>query len=472
MMKYKYWKYSNIFLALSLLLIAGYLAVSLFYLYQMKNSGKQAERYGLTVEQSNAIIQQTFALENLAYLYLFHPTQSTQQDFIKQKKQLISEVKQLDNHCRKFHFAYTEIELLDQLITKRLAYLNLLVNQSDSFLNHTDIMIKGDAITHRILQTLDDIRSENSLLQSVNQKEAARANQKTVIVMTIFGGIVLIIVLFSFFVMRRERLHRKMHLQEIENINNELSLVNENLERFAYVASHDLSEPLRKIYTFGGMLIDELSDGLDVVSLSKQTKMIDYTTVMRGGAKRMQNLIRDLLAYSQISRNEETFEKVNLKAVFSDIQTDLDLLFKDNEVKLQLPTNLPVIWGNTTQMKQLFQNLLSNAVKFKNDDVFPIIQVSCNSIEGNQIFQKSELLEKEQTFWEIKIADNGIGFDSQQYGSKIFEVFQRLQGRSKSSGTGIGLSICKKIVEGHNGAIFAKSHEGQGAVFTIYLPKK
>ncbi|HEX8331695.1 MAG TPA: PAS domain-containing protein [Segetibacter sp.] len=238
----------------------------------------------------------------------------------------------------------------------------------------------------------------------------------------------------------------------------ELQQSNSSLEEFAYVASHDLKEPLRKITTFGDRLLVKEKDVLKEDSLAYLQKIIE-------SSQRMQRMIDDLLSISMIS-NEKTFEKHDLQIVLNEILQTLEFKIEESKAVINADV-LPVANVIPSQFRQLFQNLVSNSLKFSRTDVIPVITIkhkylSAQEIEHHQLNKTNKLLQ-------ITFADNGIGFD-EKYSEKIFSIFHRLHGRSEYEGTGIGLAICKKIVENHNGKILATGKENEGATFTIIIP--
>ncbi len=248
----------------------------------------------------------------------------------------------------------------------------------------------------------------------------------------------------------------KKYEKEILIKQEELEKTNYELEQFAYIASHDLQEPLRKIRTFGDRLTGLFSAVLD-------QKGKDYIMRMQNAASRMQTLIDDLLKFSRVSRGETKFSAVDLNLVVNDALYALDLSIKEKNAQINI-NELPEINGNSSQLTQLFQNLISNSLKYSKEDVSPEILITAESIKKEELGQPKD-------FWKISIIDNGIGFD-ESYAEQIFIIFQRLHGRSEYSGTGIGLAICEKIVTTHNGYIEAISSPGNGATFIIYLPKE
>ncbi|UII20040.1 CHASE3 domain-containing protein [Fulvivirga ligni] len=246
--------------------------------------------------------------------------------------------------------------------------------------------------------------------------------------------------------------------------NEELSKSNENLEQFAYVASHDLQEPLRKIRAFGDRLVSKYESVLE-------ERGADYISRMQGAAARMQSLIDDLLKYSRVARNQEPFKQIDLNELIDDVQQDIEARITETNAKVEVD-KLPTIDGDAVQLRQLFQNLISNAIKFTPPERTPLVEVSANIIGGGKVQKKYNFnTDSTKQFAEIKIKDNGIGFDK-KYSERIFNIFERLHGRNEFQGTGIGLAICQKVVQNHNGLIIADGEEGTGAIFTIVVPLK
>ncbi|SOD79694.1 sensor histidine kinase [Spirosoma fluviale] len=260
--------------------------------------------------------------------------------------------------------------------------------------------------------------------------------------------------------------------QQLEAANTELKRSNENLQSFAYIASHDLQEPLRKIQAFGDILKEQYSPLLD----NEGQYMIER---MQLAAERMSSLIRDLLDYSQITSQRDMFRPFSLTKLLEDIIEDLWHPIEHTNARIELGSGkdypLPDLVGDRFQLRQLFQNLLSNALKFykTNEEGLPIPPVITVSAQQKQ---RADLpvdvqqdLPRNESFWVIRVADNGIGFD-QKHADLVFEVFKRLHSRQKFEGTGVGLAVVKKVVEQHDGAIRVQSKLGKGTIFTIYLP--
>ncbi|MBA3647113.1 MAG: CHASE3 domain-containing protein [Chitinophagales bacterium] len=248
---------------------------------------------------------------------------------------------------------------------------------------------------------------------------------------------------------------------DLENSMNALRRNNKELEQFAYVASHDLQEPLRKILAFIDRLRSKALSSLNEESIS-------YMDRISIAADRMRTLINDLLTYSRSGKEEAELKEINLNVLLPQILSDLEVIIQQKQATITLES-LPVLDAIETQMRQLFQNLIINAIKFSSPNRLVKVLIRSEylkSITGN-IITKDQL--NNDSSCRIYVEDNGIGFNN-QYAQKIFQLFQRLHGRSEYEGTGIGLAICKKIVSLHHGTIVAEGKPGEGAVFIITLP--
>lgn len=250
--------------------------------------------------------------------------------------------------------------------------------------------------------------------------------------------------------------------KDLKEANENLERSNRELEQFAFVTSHDLQEPLRKIQTFANIIFEKNQDLLD-------ERGRDYLDKMMHASKRMSKLINDLLDFSRLRKTEENYIETDIDKVFSEVSNDFKMLIKQKQAVITRE-GLPVIEANTLQMNQLFYNLLSNALKFNKHGVPPVILVKARKLSESEVSRFQEL-SKQQVYHEISITDNGIGFP-QEYAEKIFEIFQRLHPRSRFEGTGIGLALVKKIINNHKGVVYARSVEGEGATFHIVLPEK
>jgi PAS domain S-box-containing protein len=243
----------------------------------------------------------------------------------------------------------------------------------------------------------------------------------------------------------------------------ELNRSNKDLEEFAYIASHDLQEPLRKI----SMFTERLRSTFDGNVSSEGSLFIDR---ILASAANMRALIDNLLEFSRANRRSYVFEPVNLAAVLDSVISELELKIEEANASITFSGTMPVIEAVPSEMKQLFANILANAIKFRKPDGSEVVvQVRASKVSKQD--KKEFVLSPDTSYVRIDVQDNGIGFDP-EYKEKIFQIFQRLNGKSEYPGSGIGLAICKKIVEKHNGIIFATSQPEQGATFTVILPEK
>jgi light-regulated signal transduction histidine kinase (bacteriophytochrome) len=239
--------------------------------------------------------------------------------------------------------------------------------------------------------------------------------------------------------------------EALRQLNAELQRSNQELQDFAYVASHDLQEPLRKIQAFGNLLEEEYGS---VLSEGKT-----YLDRMRNAASRMQVLINDLLIFSRVTTKALPFSEVDLNVIAREVVIDLEALLQATRGTVEIDT-LPIIEADPLQMRQLLQNLIGNALKFHRPGVPPCVSVAAE-------LQVNPEASEEQCV--IAVRDNGIGFD-EKYLDRIFTVFQRLHSRGEYEGTGIGLAVVRKIVERHGGSITARSAVGEGSTFLVTLP--
>lgn len=254
---------------------------------------------------------------------------------------------------------------------------------------------------------------------------------------------------------------QRIYEAQLKQFTHELQRSNQDLEQFAYVASHDLQEPLRKIRAFGDRLVNRYGSTLDGGGT-------DYINRMQSASARMQVLIEELLSFSRVSKPGVALERLDMEEVAKEVLEDLDAQIRRENATVTIG-KMPPIMGEHTQIKRLLQNLISNGIKFHKPEERPKVEVSGRPVRTNQLMEEFGFRAMRPVYLRIEVKDNGIGFD-EKYKEKIFNIFQRLHGRSEFEGTGIGLAICRKIATNHGGLITAKSKINVGSEFIVILP--
>lgn len=248
------------------------------------------------------------------------------------------------------------------------------------------------------------------------------------------------------FELKQTQAQLKENQETLEKYIEELNRSNQELQQFAFVASHDLQEPVRKLLFYSDYLLSRYENSLD-------NRGVEYLNSMNAAAKRMRELIKDLLTFSQINKEEIKFDKVDLNVVVSAVLQDFEMVIEEKKAVINIPA-LPIITSDERMMQQLFANIIGNSLKYCKPTVPPVIDIS---------------FEEKNHFFEFVMKDNGIGFN-EEYLPQMFTLFRRLHTKEKFDGTGMGLAICSKIVDIHGGKIWANGKEGEGAVFYITLP--
>lgn len=259
-----------------------------------------------------------------------------------------------------------------------------------------------------------------------------------------------------------DELERQVSLRtkNLKEANHELKRSNQELQQFAYVASHDLQEPLRKIMIFADRML-ELKENIPPTSLK-------YMEKIHSATERMSHLIEDLLNFSKATKEEEALAQTDLNNIFAEVMQNFDLLMAQKQGKVHIMVPLPVVHAIPIQMKQLFYNLVANALKFTIHGKPPVVEINTKELSKEEVAGRKNL-DPARRYVEIAVADNGIGFD-ERFAEQIFIIFQRLNNKEQYTGTGIGLALCQKIVENHGGEIYAHANENEGASFHIILP--
>jgi signal transduction histidine kinase len=248
----------------------------------------------------------------------------------------------------------------------------------------------------------------------------------------------------------------ELNRQLIEHINR-LESINKELDTFAYMASHDLQEPLRKIRIFSERVMAKYGKELD-----GESKV--YIEKIQASSQRMQNLINDIFALSKVSSAKEERRLLDMNAIIDEVIGEMDMMIQDRNAKV-IVDKLPKLFVHKSLIKRLFNNLINNSIKYAQKDQDPVIRISARIEASDELSSKSQV----QRYCRLYVQDNGVGFE-QQYAEQVFTMFKRLHINPEYEGTGIGLAICKKIVEEHQGFISAKSEVNGGTLFTISLP--
>ncbi len=362
-----------------------------------------------------------------------------------------------------------EIDLKMNILEKGKKYFAIGTIKEDSLMR---IIAKGDFIMDRTRETVNKMKKIEYKRFSHLRENTFTKSELSIFIIALTSGISILLLISILVALKRE--HNSKTLVEEKLLESEkllqqqvhmLNLSNKELEQFAYVASHDLEEPLRKISSFSEKIHLKLNDYPD-------EEVIDCLKRLNTSVARMKILINDLLNYSRVTRLLDINENINLNTTFKLILEDLGVTIASKKAEVNIKP-LDEINGNNTQIKQLFQNLVSNALKFSNKAV-PKINVTAKYLNDEELKLTNWITDfnpKHKKYYCIFVKDNGIGFEL-QYLKQIFIIFQRLHGRSEYEGTGIGLAICKRIVENHEGFITAESEVGKGTTFIVGLPAK
>jgi len=362
------------------------------------------------------------------------------------------------------------IRQLEKVIEERLHQMTQNINQKSVNVNSDRVASRNMLISHESMIRIRALISEMEeaefelLNQQYLQARESRSKVKATIIIANGIGLVLVIVIGVLVsrAIKRQKTEAawleamvEKRTRELKHFSEELQRSNGELQDFAFVASHDLQEPLRKIRAFGDRLASRYSEALGDGA--------DYVYRMQNAAERMSKLIEDLLTFSRVTTRSNPIESVDLNETMKEILDTLEIAIEEKGAEINVEA-LPTVEADSSQMKQLFQNLVGNALKFTRPGVTP--KISVRVAETQNTDGKAGSFVK---WFRIEVEDNGIGFD-EKYLEKIFTPFQRLHGREQYEGTGIGLAICRRIVQRHQGELWASSELDAGTTFIIDLP--
>ncbi len=377
-----------------------------------------------------------------------------------QEKEIYSNQEEISDRNRRIENLYTQSKIQQKKYEEKVAIekeLEQNIQEQIEFIKTQEEKIEVGK--EQIQIQSDFLKEQDNRIQeqrSILEQQASEINaQKKINILLI--SIVAIVLLASLVIYRnylmKKRLNRalqkknkEIHLQSLE-----LESKNKELEQFAYIASHDLQEPLNTISSFINLITEDYGDSFDDVGKESLIFIQDASV-------RMKNLIDALLRYSRLGRSRE-FSDVDCNTILDELQKDLKIRIEDSGAQI-ITEDLPVVTGSTIEIRLLFQNLISNGIKFRAAGVTPKISISSH---------KKTNTEESKDYWEFSVKDNGIGIPD-QHKERIFAIFQRLHSREDYEGTGIGLAHCKKIVESHGGEIWLESTEGKGSIFYFTIP--
>lgn len=449
----------------AMVLIASGFAIS-FYSYSQY--GKDTERVRHTYQVIGAL-ESTLSLikdvETGTRGYVITHDSSYLAPYLSALRLLPAHLKDLSRLTADNPTQVQRTALLEQLIRDKVAVATLRAetNLSDG---QRGLVYSNDGqrLMSRLRQHVSIMVDTEKSLMEVRNRQVSRSFRNTLIIIFALSLLTFLSLIVSYRQLKHELARRQETEDQLRSYEvrlreqiRQLEASNEELERFAFVASHDLQEPLRKIQSFATLVTDRYGNLFNDESQVFMSKIIH-------SAERMSKLIKDLLNFSRMSSNREDFAPVNLAVVVQRILDDQELRIKGLKVRVEVGP-LPTIHAVSSQLEHLFANLISNALKFLRPGVEPVLRIHARPVSGGGY---AELIEG-RPYVEITVEDNGIGFD-EKYLDHIFKVFQRLHGKSEFEGTGIGLAICKRVAVYHHGLITARSQLNQGTTFVVVLP--
>ncbi len=365
--------------------------------------------------------------------------------------------------------------------TSQLVLLDTLTRQAKVRMQMANIQIKNrtdqKALMSRLLLgklRMDEVRrtvalmiSNEETLMKTRTEQARSSYQQTIIIIFLLSILTFLTLITTYNLLdaeltRRQKTEEQLRAyeEELQAHIRQLTTSNEELERFAFIASHDLQEPLRKIQSFAGLITERNKLTLEGESGLFMTKIVS-------SADRMSRMIKDLLSFSRVSSQNEGFQTVCLNDIISRVLDDMELKIRGLDAEVKIGKNLLELTGNSCQLEQVFANLIGNALKYQKPGQRPQVRITSEFVDGANF----PGLMPRKNYLQISVADNGIGFD-EKYVDTVFQLFQRLHAKTAYDGTGIGLAICKRIVLAHQGYITAYSTPGEGATFVVVLPEK
>jgi signal transduction histidine kinase len=459
---------------LTLTVVLG--AATTFFLFrasnQMQQSADRATDWAETTEVLHAALIETTVLNETSKRRGADP-ESTLNSMGDSTTRIAADLQNLFDRLAGEAAASQDLQQPVAALQADVEWLKSALQDSDEAAGSAAIQQRTAQMTNS-LEQIEDVLHTAQLAELTTERNEADNRRNRAIALSAFA---LLVVGLSTLAARRlsaqqRRLHdadvnrfeeSEEHAAALRAANHRLALSNRDLAGFAYVASHDLQEPLRKIIAFGERLERRSADSLDETSR-------DYLNRMTGAATRMRQLIEDLLSYARTASTPAQLGQANMATIAADVVADLEIAIEESGATVTVGY-LPTIQADPTQMRQVLQNVIGNALKFRKPDVAPVIRVQMTRL-GNTHPVASRLAgihPKAGSWFELTISDNGVGFD-QQFADKVFLVFQRLHGRDDYAGSGLGLSVARRVIERHTGDISVTSKLGEGTTIRCVLP--
>jgi signal transduction histidine kinase len=354
---------------------------------------------------------------------------------------------------------------LERLVAERQGLLKQTIelrrSKGDAFVVPIEALDAGKRLMDGIRALFGEMEAEERRLLIERQAVTSAAGRRTTMVILLGGLPAVALAGLAYLFIRRELERRRRSELQAQAFTRELERSNRELQDFAYVASHDLQEPLRKIQAFGDLLRSGYGESLPAEAR-------DFVERMQNAARRMHVLINDLLTFSRVTTKGKPFAPVDLNQIAREVMGDLEVRLKQSGGSVDVG-DLPTIDADATQMRQALQNLIGNALKFRRPEEPPVVKVSASQVSDQDLSSGNGGAPGDLCV--LTVEDNGIGFD-EKYLDRIFTPFQRLHARGDYEGTGMGLAVCRRIAERHGGSITARSAPGRGSTFSITLPVK
>lgn len=452
---------------LAIILISVGFALSFYSYIQSQRDGEQVSHTFQVINTLDNVLSLAKDLETGTRGYLLTQKAIFLEPYLNAHDKIHPELQSLHSLLADNPQQQRATDTLTRLINAKIVISNRQIQLNDQ---SADSILQSYLLVGKM--RMDQIRRHTARMITIEQAlmrqrgAAARQSfQNTLIIIFALSILTFAVLLIAYNLLDRELQQRtenetqlRQYEVELKNKIQQLEVSNQELERFAFVASHDMQEPLRKIQTFGDLLNQYYPPQVD-------NKGHLYLSKMLTSADRMSKLIRDLLSFSRLKNQPDAFQRVSIGTILDRVLVDLELAIQTTNASINAGV-MPVLDAVPSQLEQLLTNLIGNALKYTRPGVPPVVSITAERVNGAAY----PGLLPDQIYYQLSISDNGIGFN-EKYLDRIFDVFQRLHAKAQYEGTGIGLAICKRVVAYHNGYITAHSKEGTGTTFIVVLPE-